>query len=152
MTDIIVAQGICSPLRPKLVATFAPYGFKGLTIDAWSQDEDGTNRRTDGDSLAPLHVAVVSVRPQAAVWAEYVICRHIAANPTVGMRLMSRPLDPRNLKWAAKWRDLPPAWRQPGCKAQPQPAQGKQPSRRPTPRPAPRGSLLDRLVELLGGK
>ena len=108
--DIMIAQGICSPMRPKVLATLAPYGFRAVTVTAWAQDEDGANRRSDDDSLAPLHVCVVSVNRQAARWCEYVLLRNKL------FRLMSRPLDPRNQKWAARWNTLPRAWRQEGCK------------------------------------
>lgn len=113
MTDIIVAQGLCSPIRPKILATMAPYGFVNVKIRAWAEDENGGNRRGDDDCMAPRHVAVVSVNPQAACWAEYVLLR------SKQFRLMSKPLDARNIKWAARWETLPTAWRQEGCKSQP---------------------------------
>lgn len=132
MAEIIVAQGICSAIRPKLLTALGPYGFKNLQIQAWAQDEDGTNRRSDEDSLAPLHVAQITVSDQAAEWCEYLICRYSAAYPGFGFRLMSKPINPKNQRWAAKWNTLPKAWRQEGCtvKLQPEPGKKGQPAQR----------------------
>lgn len=154
MTEIVIAHGICSPIRPKVATALDPYGVL-YNLECWAQNEDGTNRHTDTDSMAPLHVACITVNPQAAVWAEYLLCRYMAANPGVGMRLLSTPLDKRNKTWAAKWGSLPPAWRQAGCKAVAPTGPAKPPrkrakrtaSRTATKRttPQPRGGILARL-------
>lgn len=148
--DIWIAQGICSPMRPKVLATLSPYGFKDLKFHCWAEDEDGTNQRSDDDSMAMRHVCVVSVNRQAARWCEYVLLRNKQ------FRLMSRPLDPRNEKWAAQWDTLPRAWRQEGCTAKlpdKQPGQPpaqrsrRRPERQPgKPQPVRRKSLLSRLI------
>ena len=158
MTEIVIAHGICSPIRPKVATALDPYGVL-YRAECWAQNEDGTNRHTDTDSMAPLHVATITVNPQAAVWAEYLLGRYMAANPGVGMRLLSTPLDKRNRTWAAKWGSLPPAWRQDGCKAV-APTGPAQPAKRPAQRSAkpaaprrkrsapasqPRGGILARL-------
>lgn len=153
MTNIVIAHGICSPIRPKVLTALHPYGVI-FEAECWAQNEDGTNRHTDTDSMAPLHVASITVNPQAAVWAEYLLCRYMAANPGVGMRLLSTPLDKRNRTWAAKWDKLPPAWRQAGCKAvaptgpakpAKRTAAQRTAKRKAAPKPTPRGGILARL-------
>lgn len=148
MTDIVIAHGICSPIRPKVATALGPYGVQ-YNAECWAQDEDGTHRRTDGDSMAALHVAQITVNPQAAVWAEYLLCRYMAANPGVGMRLLSTPLDARNQRWAAKWDKLPRAWRQEGCNAVPAKRAARTPAkrtRRTQPAAPPRLGIIGRLL------
>ena len=148
MTDIIIAHGICSPIRPKVTATLDPYGVQ-YTINAWTEDEAGTNPGPDSDSMAWRHVAVVRVNPQAAKWAEYLLCRYMAANPGVGMRLLSTPLDARNQRWAAKWDKLPRAWKQEGCNAVPAKRAARTPAkrtRRTQPAAPPRLGIIGRLL------
>lgn len=138
MADIYAAHGICSAIRPKLLTALGPYGFRNLQIEAWAQDEDGRNRRSDEDSMAALHVARITVNDAAAEWCEYLVCRYAAAYPGTGLRLMSKPLNPRNQRWAAKWDTLPPCWRQKDCKVvlPPQPSKaGKRPARRQPAKP-----------------
>lgn len=151
MTDIIIAHGICSPIRPKVTATLDPYGVQ-YTINAWTEDEAGTNPGPDSDSMAWLHVAQITVNPQAAVWAEYLLCRYMTANPGVGMRLLSTPLDKRNQRWAARHDRLPRAWRQEGCKTQlPQAASTARKARTPSTRRSPgRGDPGPARLGLLG--
>ena len=151
MTDIIIAHGICSPIRPKVATALGPYGVQ-YNAECWAQDEDGTHRRTDGDSMAALHVAQITVSPQAAVWAEYLLCRYMTANPGVGMRLLSTPLDKRNQRWAARHDRLPRAWRQEGCKTQlPQAASTARKARTPSTRRSPgRGDPGPARLGLLG--
>ena len=151
MTDIIIAHGICSPIRPKVATALGPYGVL-YNAECWAQDEDGTHRRTDDDSIAVLHVAQITVNPQAAVWAEYLLCRYMAANPGVGMRLLSTPLDKRNQRWAARHDRLPRAWRQEGCKTQlPQAASTARKAHTPSTRRSPgRGDPGPARLGLLG--
>lgn len=158
MTELWIAHGICSPIRPKLLTALEPYGVV-FAAECWAQNEDGTNRHSDGDSMAPLHVARIAVNPQAAVWAEYLLCRYMAANPGVGMRLMGKALDKRNARWAARWDAMPKAWRQAGCRAvaptgpaasvkPPRKSAGPSRGSRSLPgrsQPQPRGGILARL-------
>lgn len=115
MTKIIVSQGMCSPIRGQVLTLFDPYGFKRLRVESYALTESG-RRGQDGvgyvdNEPVQCNVAEIHVSPQAARWAEYLICR------SGKFLLMSQPIDPRNEVWAAKWKHLPPAWRQSGCKA-----------------------------------
>jgi hypothetical protein len=138
---IIVAQGMCSPIRGKILTLFRPYGFKNLKVKSYSVSSAGYGR--DGATFAAgarvdYNVAEITVSDASARWAEYLICRAKV------FRLMSTPLDPRNEVWASKWDTLPRAWTQPDCKP---PAVQKRPGaakRKP--------SLVDRVVRMLGGK
>lgn len=104
----------------------------------------------DDDPWVRRHIAHIDVTgaPSFAAWVEYVACRAINADDgkTGTMYLMSTPLNPDNLKWAAQWDTLPAAgeWRQAGCKHKPPKqqqvkAKGKQaaPSKRKARKPAP---------------
>lgn len=135
---IIVAQGMCSPIRAKVLTLFEPYGFKDLSVKSYSVSPTGYGQ--DGATFAKgsrvlWNVAEVTVSDAAARWAEYLICR------SKQYRLMSKPIDPRNEAWAAKWDTLPKAWTQPGCK----PPANTQPQRR---EPSNSGGLFDGLVRL----
>jgi hypothetical protein len=130
MTQIIVAHGLCSAIRPKLLtAPGAPLRreqYPTLRIEAVGKGRYGVPGTElipfpDDDAWVQQHIAYIDVPGELsfACWIEYVLCRYMAANPQVGMQLMSKPLEPRNAKWAAKWSTLPPDWRQQGCKTQP---------------------------------
>lgn len=127
MTTIIVAAGLCSAIRPKLLTAFPPERYPNVRIKAWGeghwhQECADDMVFPDSDIWVKRHIAHVEVNGDAsfAKWAEYVVCRLIAADGG-NMRLMSRPLEPRNEQWAAKWSTLPEPgeWRQAGCKHKP---------------------------------
>ena len=110
---IIVAQGMCSPIRGKLLTLFQPYGFKNIRVKGFSVSPAGYGR--DGATFAaglPVlwNIGEVTVSDASAKWAEYLICR------SRQFRLMSTPLDPRNEVWASRYETLPRAWTQTGCK------------------------------------
>lgn len=112
MTKIVVAVGCCTPARTKVLTLLEPYGFKGVQVTSYSQNHLG--RGKDGaieikGEMVTANVAEIEVSSQAARWAEYLICR------SKQFRLLSKPVDPRNQRWAAKWNTLPKAWRQAGC-------------------------------------
>lgn len=145
VTTIIVAAGLCSAIRPKLLTAFPPERYPNIKITAWGEGHwhipcPDSQVFPDADIWVKRHVAHVEVRGDVsfAKWTEYVVCRLIAADGGT-MRLMSPPLEPRNQKWAAKWNTLPEPgeWRQAGCKHKPpkQPQQAKPPAKR---RPAAR--------------
>lgn len=140
MTTIIVAAGLCSAIRPKLLTAFPPERYPSITITAWGEGHWHIPCRDsqvfpDADIWVKRHIAHIDVRGDASFvkWAEYVICRLIAVDGGT-MHLMSPPLEPRNAKWAARWDTLPEPgeWRQAGCKHKP-PKQAKQaPAKRRT--------------------
>ena len=143
MTTIIVAAGLCSAIRPKLLTAFPPERYPNVRITAWGEGHwhipcpDG-QVFPDSDIWVKRHIAHIDVTGDAsfAKWAEYVACRLIAADGG-NMRLMSPPLEQRNATWAAKWDTLPEPgeWRQTGCKHKP-PKQGtakQQPAKRTRP-------------------
>jgi len=47
MAKIIVAQGMCAPIRPQVLTALQPYGFKPLHVESYAQAEDG-RRAKDG--------------------------------------------------------------------------------------------------------
>lgn len=161
MTTIIVAAGLCSAIRPKLLTAFPPERYPNIKITAWGEGHwhipcPDSQVFPDADIWVKRHVAHIEVpgAPSFAAWAEYVVCRLIAAEGGT-MRLMSQPLEQRNATWAAKWNTLPEPgeWRQKGCKHQPpqtKGAKGKQvktaqatPTRRKTRKPAAqKGGML----------
>jgi hypothetical protein len=123
---IIVATGLCSAIRDHVLTAFPPKQYPTLQIDAWGEGKYGQPasaglRVPDSDVWAACHIAHITVPgdDSFAVWVEYVLCRYMAANPRLDMRLMSKPLEPRNARWAAKWDKLPPNWRQTGCAVMP---------------------------------
>lgn len=151
MTTIIVAAGLCSAIRPKLLTALPPEQYPNVRITAWGEGhwyKPCTDMTVfpDADIWVKKHIAHVEVKGNVtfAKWVEYVICRLIAAEGGT-MHIMSIPLEPRNSKWAAKWDTLPPPgeWKQAGCKhkipkpdgktsAQAPPRPKRQPSRQPT--------------------
>ena len=125
MARIIVSQGMCAPIRPQVLTALKPYGFKGLHVESYAQSEDGRRAKDGalviGNDRPQCNVAEITVSDAAARWCEYVLLR------SHQFQLMSKPLDPRNELWAAKWTTLPRAWQQTGCSAQPaQPATRRQ--------------------------
>lgn len=58
-----------------------------------------------------MNIAEVTVSDAAATWAEYLLCRSDL------FWLLSKPIDKRNVKWAAKWNgEMPEPWVEAGCK------------------------------------
>jgi hypothetical protein len=150
VTTIVVAAGLCSAIRPKLLTAFPPARYPNVRITAWGEGHwhvpcPDSQVFPDADIWVKKHVAHIDVDGDLsfAKWAEYVVCRLIAAEnrtQTAGkggawLYLMSKPLEPRNQKWAAKWDTLPAPgeWRQAGCKHTPPQTQAKPPARRQRP-------------------
>lgn len=127
MGSIVVAAGLCSAIRPKLLTALPPERYPNVKITAWGEGHwhipcpDG-QVFPDDDPWVKKHVAHIQVNGDAtfAKWCEYVVCRLLAADGG-NMYLMSTPLEPRNAKWAAKWDTLPAPsdWKQAGCKHSP---------------------------------
>ena len=149
MAKIIVAQGMCAPIRPQVLTALQPYGFKPLHVESYAQAEDGRRARDGalviGNDRPQCNVAEITVSDAAARWCEYVLLR------SHKFQLMSRPLDTRNETWAAKWNTLPRAWTQAGCSVKQ--AQTPQRQRRPqrtrrTKRQQDSGGFLDTLARL----
>ena len=113
MAKIIVAQGMCAPIRPQVLTALQDYGFKPLHVESYAQSEDGRRAKDGalviGNDRPQCNVAEITVSDAAARWCEYVLLR------SHQFQLMSKPLDPRNELWAAKWTTLPRAWTQAGC-------------------------------------
>ena len=149
MAKIIVAQGMCAPIRPQVLTALQPYGFKPLSVESYAQAEDGRRAKDGalviGNDRPQCNVAEITVSDAAARWCEYVLLR------SHQFRLMSKPLDPRNELWAAKWGTLPRAWTQVGCSTQ-APAPQRQPRQqrtRRTKRKQDSGGVLDTLARWL---
>lgn len=146
MAKIIVAQGMCAPIRPQVLTALQLYGFKGLHVESYAQAEDGRRAKDGalviGNDRPQCNVAEITVSDAAARWCEYVLLR------SHKFQLMSRPLDARNERWAAKWTAIPRAWTQAGCSVKQ--AQTPQRQRRPqrtrrTKRQQDSGGFLDTL-------
>lgn len=136
MTRIIIAAGLCSAIRPKLLTALPPERYPNIKITAWGEGHwhipcPDSQVFPDDDPWVKRHIAHIDVTgaPSFAAWVEYVACRAINADngKTGTMYLMSRPLNPDNLKWAAKWDTLPQPgeWKQAGCKHKPPKPAGK---------------------------
>ncbi len=134
---IIIATGLCSAVRPKLLSAFPPERYPSVKITAWGTGHwhmpvPDTMIMPDDDIWVKRHFAQIDVTgaPSFAKWVEYVACRAITMDNDRGgtMALLSTPLDQRNIKWAAKWDSLPAPgeWVQFGCKNKPPQQQGKQ--------------------------
>ena len=141
MTTIIVAAGLCSAIRPKLLTALPPEKYPNVKITAWGEGHwyipcPDSQVFPDADIWVKKHIAHVEVKGDItfARWVEYVVCRLMAADPIGNMYLMSIPLESRNTKWAAKWDSLPDPgeWRQAGCKHK-LPQQNKQAQAQPRP-------------------
>jgi len=158
---IIVAAGLCSAIRPKLLTALPPERYPNIKITAWGEGHwhipcPDSQVFPDADPWVKRHIAHIDVTgaPSFAAWVEYVACRAINADngKTGTMYLMSRPLNPDNLKWAAKWDTLPSQgeWRQTGCKHKPpkQLQQAKPPAKR---RPAARKPAVQKNADGLSG-
>lgn len=142
MTRIIVAAGLCSAIRPKLLTALPPERYPNIKITAWGEGHwhipcPDSQVFPDADIWVKKHIAHVDVRGDEsfAKWVEYVICRLMSAQPGT-MHLMSSPLEPRNAKWAAKWDTLPAPgdWKQAGCKNKPPKQDGKTAQSQPRPK------------------
>ena len=125
---IIVAKGLCSPARDAVTATLRPYGVR-FVLHTYSERAGGIIDE-DNKPGADWNVAEVTVSDQAAAWTEYLLCRSGI------FWLRSKPIEPRNLRWAQRWEGkMPQPWIEPGCKhKQPsrlQPPARRQPTRRP---------------------
>jgi hypothetical protein len=157
MTTIVMAAGLCSAIRPKLLTAFPPKRYPNVKITAWGEGHwhipcPDSQIFPDADIWVKKHVAHIEVNgaPSFASWVEYVACRAIAAeNGKAGtMFLMSTPLDERNIKWAAKWATLPEPgeWRQAGCKhkAPKQAAKAEQRKAAPTKKAGKRAKVTKR--------
>ena len=125
---IVIGWGACTPMRPKhVLSALKPYGVKveKLIVDG----------QTTGSE------AQITVSDAAAEWAEYLILR------SGKFGLLSPPLNPKNIKWAAKWQTLPA---QRGCNGHTQAGTvGKLPTpwskqkRQPRTKQTRRSSILD---------
>lgn len=153
MTTIVVAAGLCSAIRPKLLTALPPKQYPNIKITAWGEGHwripcPDMTPFPDADIWVKKHIAQIVVNGDVtfAKWVEYVICRLLAADGG-NMYLMSQPLEPRNAKWAAKWDTLPAPgeWKQTGCKHKipKQQAEPKQAARRAQRRTSWRSSIVD---------
>ena len=149
MAKIIVAQGMCAPIRPQVLTALQLYGFKGLHVESYAQAEDGRRAKDGalviGNDRPQCNVAEITVSDAAARWCEYVLLR------SHKFQLMSKPLDPRNELWAAKWATLPRAWTQAGCsvKQAQTPQRQRRPQRTRRTRQQQNGGILDTIARLL---
>ncbi len=161
MTTIIVAAGLCSAIRPKLLTAFPPKRYPSVKITAhgeghWHIPCPDSMVFPDDDIWVKKHIAYVEVEGDLsfAKWAEYIVCRLIAAEGGT-MRLMSPPLEQRNATWAAKWNTLPEPgeWRQKGCKHKPpkQQAQSAKQTKTPAKHTGKRKPAAPRTGGLLSG-
>lgn len=146
---IILATGLCSAVRHKLLTAFPPERYPSVRITAWGEGHwhipcPDSTPFPDDDIWVKRHFAQIDVTgaPSFAKWVEYVACRAITMDNERGgtMALLSTPLDARNIKWAAKWDSLPDPgeWVQFGCKHTPPTQQGKQQPPATRQRPARR--------------
>lgn len=137
MPTILVATPMCTPIRGMVLTALEPYGLACLHVKAYAESEAGTGR--DGAGVVkgkPVlrNVAEVTVKEGAAKWAEYLLLR------TGKFALVSKPLDPRNERWAAKWGGkMPVPWQPTGdCKATKAPAPAPKSARKRTVTPKKR--------------
>lgn len=109
MKEIVVAAGLCVPMRERIARTLAPYGVVHEARNGGWLDACGGP--TIDPNFARVDTGVVLVRDQAAAWAEYLLLR------SGRFRLLSSPLDPRNARWALQWGGaMPRPWVEAGCK------------------------------------
>lgn len=95
--EIAVSKGWCTPARDTILTALAPYGIVVHDI--------GEDLIPDPEHPAYID-AYVRVNPQAAEWAEYILLR------TGKLGLLSTPINPRNLQWAAQHDGkMPTPWR-----------------------------------------
>ena len=107
-TRIVVAAGLCTPARVLVDRALAPYGVRYEATTSWMETGDG--QITTQTDQAAIDLCAVLVSNQAARWAEYLLLR------TGKLRLVSRPIDARNERWALRHRgNMPQPWVQPGC-------------------------------------
>lgn len=118
---IIVAKGLCSPARDAVTATLRPYGVRFL-LHTYSERAGIID--DDNKPGADWNVAEIVVSDRAAAWTEYLLCRSGI------FWLRSKPIEPRNRRWAQRWEGkMPQPWIEPGCKHK-QPPRQQQPARR----------------------
>lgn len=105
---IVVAAALCTPTRTHIRAALDDYGVRyKIGAEYWG---DLVGQPLRGASEMYLQVAEVLVSEAAAKWTEYLLLR------TNKLRLISKPLDKRNLQWALKWGGaMPKPWVEPGC-------------------------------------
>lgn len=114
---IVVGKGICTPIRGAVLTALQPYGVR-FSMHTYGRGLGG-EITADGVSGAYIYIAEIVVSQRAAAWTEYLLCR------TTQFSLLSKPIDKRNMKWAARHNGvMPKAWVEPGCKIK-QPGQGK---------------------------
>jgi hypothetical protein len=120
---ITVARPYCIPCRIYITGTLPRYGVKILDLKERTvtaslgsflrhmrierKERENINKNGLVDSmLFPMgHQADVWVKPQQAVWAEYLLLR------TGKLYRVGEYLDPRNQEWAARHGGhLPPSW------------------------------------------
>ena len=109
-TNITVAVGYCTPIRHQVLTAMKPYGVVVHDLKAWGEHSE-RGKVSDDDLLAETHIAKITVNTQAAEWVEYLLLR------TKRYALVSKPINPQNAVWAAKWQTMPRGWRQAGCDA-----------------------------------
>ena len=112
MTEIIIAGPYCTPLRNQILTGLRTFGVTSARItDAYvlfpdgtpaPEGSTGTGKNGDWPTRQIYHIRV---RAKAAAWAEYLLLR------TGKYELLSRPLESRNERWAAKWGGaMPQPW------------------------------------------
>ncbi len=115
MPKIVVAKALCTPARDAVTGVLKPYGVR-FSIRSYSRGP-GDEELADNALDAYVSVAEVTVSDAAAAWAEYLLRR---SNQFI---LLSKPIDKRNIQWAAKWNgEMPGPWVEAGCKRTPAPA------------------------------
>lgn len=114
-TELIrVAKPWCTPARPVALSALQPYHVAILSFD------ERIVRDLDGNNL--FIEASIRVKREQAEWAEYLLLR------TNRFQLVSRPINPKNKRWAARYAGRMPTpwdiatgraqpWREPGCMA-----------------------------------
>lgn len=139
-TDITVAVGYCTPIRHQVLTALEPYKVVVHHLDAWGEYDDRDGKVSDDDKMAHKHIAKITVNTRAAEWVEYLLLR------TKRYALVSKPINPQNEVWAAKWQTMPRGWRQVGCDA-PQQRQQQRPQRQQQRRAG--GSVLGRMGRII---
>lgn len=129
MAEIVLAAPYCTPQRNTITKLMAQYGVTSARItDAYTLAADGRsggeNAHSINGEMPVRQVFHVRVVPEAAEWAEYIVLR------TGKYELLSKPLEARNERWAAKWGGaMPQPWLSGDCasKAKPPPKPGDKP-------------------------
>jgi hypothetical protein len=109
---------MCAPIRGRVLTAVAKYGFKPdhLQINSYSIDAhrirgwDGATFSIAGGVIV-RNIAEIECPDKRAKWLEYLLLR------SGKYELLSKPIDPRNRRWAAKWNGkMPTAWVDKDCK------------------------------------